>query len=332
MFSLLTQALLWLLLLTFLWYILQRVVPKNYLAVLGYAVLLLALIMPFFYPADPLSGSAWSILSLPLKPLSLSLLLLLLGTSDVWAGGLKDGKKVVKPNLVIWALVILLLSSNPWISRYLERQVISAGVQPAQVCQTTTTTQIAGTIVVLGRGVTEAYQPAGTQIPQIDTNERIMEAVEQQQQQVSLGNRPLTIVSAGKLVVGTRNQTETEYIETRLANMNVSPITEYSSVSVHDTAVNLKRVSNNQGNVNNRVIVVASAIDVGRAQLTFQKQGVTTIPRASNLQEIICDQRQRRLALADFIPSVEALLRSTRAINEFFALLYYFMRGWLTLS
>ena len=334
MFSLLTQALLWLLVLTFLWYVLQRLVPKNYLAVLGFATLLLALILPFFYPADPLSGSAWSILSLPLKPLGLSLLLLLLGTKDVGGvTGRKDGKKVVNSTLVMWAFVILLLTSNPWISRYLERQVVSAGVSAARFCNAPATLRTAGTVVLLGRGVTEAYQPYGTQIPQIDTNERILAAAAEYRQQARFGVRPLVIVSAGKLAVGTSEQTETEYMTTMLAGMGVPEVTEYNSVSVHDSAVNVRRILNERRvSLNERVVVVASAIDVGRAQLTFQKQGLNAIPSASNLEEIICDPAQRRLTLADFMPSAEALLRSTRAVNEFFTLIYYFMRGWLNLS
>lgn len=321
MFSLLTQALLWLLVLTFLWYVLQRLVPKNYLAVLGFVILVLALILPFFYPAAPLSGSAWSVLSLPLKPLGLSLLLLLLS---------KKGKKA---NLVIWAMVILVLSSNPWISRYLERQVASAGVSTAQLCNAPASVRTAGTVVLLGRGVTEAYQPYGTQIPQVDTNERILAAAAEYRQQARFGVRPLMIVSAGKQAVGTTKQTETEYIRTMLGNMGVPEVTEYNSVSVHDSAVNIKRILNERRvNQNDRVVVVASPIDVGRAQLTYQKQGLNAISSASNLEEIICDPAQRLLTLADFIPSAEALLRSTRAINEFFTLIYYFMRGWLNLS
>lgn len=333
MFSLLTQALLWLLVLTFLWYILQRVVPKNYLAVLGFATLLLALILPFFYPADPLSGSAWSILSLPLKPLGLSLLLLLLGTKDVWAvAGRKDGKKVVNSPLVMWALIILLLSSNPWIARYIERQVASAGVPPARVCNAPASVRVANTIVLLGRGVTEAYQPYGTQLSQIDTNERVLAAVGEYREQVRVGVRPLMIVSAGQLSVGTTNQNETEYIRTMLTDMGIPEVTQSNSVSIYESAVNTKRILTGRGlSQNERVVVVASPVDVGRAQLTFEKQGLTAIPSASNLEAIICDTTPRRLTLADFIPSAEALLRSTRAVNEFFTLIYYFMRGWLIL-
>ncbi len=324
MFALLTQILLWLLIVVLVWYMLQKAVPKDYLLWLGRILILTCLVLAFFNPSDPIVGAAWLILSFPLKPLGLVLVLLFSSVSQ----GVKkvDGRKVVI------ALLVLFFCSSPWLSLEAERRMIRGSLASDNICPVpgTATTPRVGTIVVLGEGISNTYLPYGRQLDFADTSDRALAAAEQYRQQLTLGNNPLVIVSPGGPSEDARNVAAND-IATQLAQLNVNNIRRDSrSRNVYQAAVEIKRIlTQERPGLGNRVLLVASSIDVGRAKLTFENQGLEAIPNAVDLYAKACEPVQGTGSIGDFIPNAEALVRTTKAVDEFFSLIYYFLRGWI---
>jgi hypothetical protein len=113
MFLLLTQVLLWLLVTVILYNLLLKVIPRTYLTLLGGLFLFAIIVLAFFFPNERLVATAWSILSFPLKPVGATILLLIVALNQ----GLK------KRNQVVAALLILLISSTPFLSTLLARSL-----------------------------------------------------------------------------------------------------------------------------------------------------------------------------------------------------------------
>jgi len=76
MFETITTILLWVLIVGVLWFVLTQLVTKKALARIGIVVLLLVIILAFFNPNDGFGGTWWNLLSLPLRPLGLGIVLL----------------------------------------------------------------------------------------------------------------------------------------------------------------------------------------------------------------------------------------------------------------
>lgn len=370
MFPLQAQVLLWLLIAFLLWYLLWQAAPRDSAFWFVRVTVALTLIAAFFSPADPFSQFAWGLLSLPLKPLGLSAVLLIVACRQyLWVESLpktrkvivrtvnseerkpgkiifrtvkseerKPGKeivKTVKSELVFAAVLILLVSSNPWIALQLEGTVSWLGLDRSAICPEDggepKPTQKAGAIVVLGRTVTQPGLRYGTQIQVADTSERILAAFEQYRQQRALGNRPLVIVSAGMGSVGGARRTEADATLRLLQKLGLQDIRfDDSSFDIHSSALEVKKILTQEApDPKQPIILVASTLDLGRAKLTFQRLGLEVIPSSLDLYERLCEPSRHRVLFADFVPSAQALMRSERSINEFFTLIYYFLRGWL---
>lgn len=339
MFSLLTWVLLWLLVATIVYYLLVQFIPKQFLTWLGGIFLFLLLVGAFFYPNNNFVSSVWSIFSFPLKPLGLSLVLLM--------AALKNGVKKVSGNLVFTALIILLISSVPilayQIAQQVEQEAILLVQQIQQVCQvqcpdprTLTAAQRPGAIVLIGQGTTQANIPLRTQIQLTDTGDRILYTAQLYREQVDLGNNPLVIVSAGprpELEGDENNVVEARDIGLLLERIGVPSaqiIREPTGVDLYTSAAAVDRVLRNRNIRDRPVILVTSAVTIRRANLTFSKFGIKVIPRPTNFYTIQGNANpRRRLRVADFIPSVEALVITTRVIEEYLTYIYYFLRGFL---
>ncbi|MCU0518396.1 MAG: YdcF family protein [Oscillatoria sp. Prado101] len=373
MFLLLAQVVLWLLIALLLWYLLWQAAPKNSAFWFVRLIVVLTLIAAFFFPADPFSQFAWGVLSLPLKPVGLSVVLLIVASRQyLWVESPpktrkftvrtvrfkkeKPGKVIVrtvkseeeKPeqgivrtvkSKQVWAaLLILLVFSNPWIALQLEEAVSRQGLDRSALCLEDAgerkPTQTAGAIVVLGRTVTQPGLRYGTQMQVADTSERILAAFQQYRQQRELGNRPLVIVSAGMGSVGGARRTEADAMLRLLDKLGVKDIRfDDNSFDIYSSALEVKKIFTQQAaDPKQQIILVASTLDVGRAKLTFERVGLGVVPNSIDLYERVCQAFWQRVLFADFVPSAQALMRSERSVNEFFTLIYYFLRGWLALA
>lgn len=328
MFLLLTQVLLWLLITFILYQILLKVIPRAYLTLLGGLFVFAVIVLAFFFPNDRFVSTAWSILSFPLKPVGAAIILLALALNQ----GLKNR------NLVVAALLILLIFSMPIVVNFLAQrtelgtlQVQRQGTAPAA-----TATQPAGAIVVLGRGTTQPNLPPRTQIQLTDTGDRILYAAQLYREQVAAGNQPLIIVSAGPRtdLQGNANQpTEANDVTTLLTQLGVPAdriVPETRSTDLRSSAEEVNRILRERGLGNAPIILVTSAVNSRRAQLTFADVGVNVVSRPTNFFGIQPGATPGpRIGVESFVPTVEALTVSTRLWEEFFTMIYYYLRGWL---
>lgn len=320
MFLLLTQVLLWLALTVIIYNLLLKVIPRTYLTLLGGLFLFTIIVLAFFFPSDPLVSAAWNVLSFPLKPVGATILLLSVALNQ----GLKNRNQVVA------ALVILLISSMPFFSN-----LLAQGLESGEA-RTTAAAQPAGAIVLLGRGTTRANLPPRTQIQLTDTGDRILYAAQLYRDQIALGSNPLVIVSAGSRseLQGNRDQTsEANDIATLLTQMGVPRgqiVVEPRGGDLRSSAEQTYRILRSRGLGGTRTILVTSALNSRRARLTFADVGLNVVSRPTDFYGIQSGALPRlRIGVDSFIPSVESLTVSTRIVNEFFASIYYYLRGWL---
>jgi len=328
MFLLLTQVLLWLLLTVILYNLLLKVIPRSYLTLLGGLFLFAVIVLAFFFPNDRLVSAAWSVLSFPLKPVGATILLLSIALNQ----GLK------KRNQVVAALVILLISSTPFLSTLLARSLelgeVTQGARTGTLAAPAA--QTAGAIVVLGRGTTQPNLPPRTQIQLTDTGDRILYAAQLYREQLDLGSQPIVIVSAGPRadLQGNRDQTiEANDIATLLTQLGVPReqiVVEPRSEDLRSSAEEVNRILSSRGLGGTRVIVVTSGLNSRRARLTFADVGLNVISRPTDFYGIQPGATPNvPIGVRSFIPNVESLTITTRIVDEFFTSLYYYLRGWL---
>lgn len=334
MFFVLTQILLWILIAVLIWYVLLQLIPREYLTWLGGAILLSIIILAFFFPTDPGIARLWNILSFPLKPLGLTIILLL--------AALKSDKK---KKLVQAAILILVLASVPWLSKQYEYWLIESNLPQDEVCYVQNARRVIpatgrpDAIVVLAKGTTQPFLPYDIDRLEVDMGDRIVTAAREYNLQRQIGNRP-TVIAVGRQQpfpwYGRRQPriAEADEIKKQLILLGVPPndiIAQDSGANVRQSALAVqKRLQANRG-LGPRIILVASALDMARAKLSFQNVGMIVIPRAANLAEQLClvDESNRIIDVEYILPNAESLLRTTRVIDEFFTLIYYFLRGWI---
>lgn len=327
MFLLLTQILLWLLITVILYQLLLKVIPRAYLTVLGALFLFLIIVLAFFFPNDRMVRSAWSVLSFPLKPVGASIVLLSLA--------LRQGLTASK-NLVSAALLILLVSSTPFLANLLAQSTELGAIQAERQTSAAVATRPIGAIVVLGRGTTQANLPYRTQIQLTDSGDRILYAAQLYREQRALGSRPVVVVSAGPredLQGGQNQAVEANDIATLLTQMGVPRdqiVTEPRGVDLRSSAEAVDRILRSRGLGNAPVIVVTSGINSRRARLTFSDVGLNVVSRPTDFVGFQSRALPRpRIGVESFIPNVEALTVTTRIFEEFLSSLYYSLRGWL---
>ncbi|HEY9797331.1 MAG TPA: YdcF family protein [Leptolyngbyaceae cyanobacterium] len=328
MFLLLTQVLLWLLVTVILYNLLLKVIPRTYLTLLGGLFLFAIIVLAFFFPNDRLVSSAWSILSFPLKPVGASILLLSVALNQ----GLKNRNQVVA------ALLILLISSTPFLSNLLARSLelgeVTQGARTGTVAAPAA--QAAGAIVLLGQGTTQANLPYRTQIQLTDTGDRILYAAQLYREQIALGSSPIVIVSAGPRadLQGTQDQTnEANDIATLLTQLGVPRdriVVESRSQDLRTSAVAVDQILRQRGLGNTRVLIVTSGLNSRRARLSFADVGLNVVSRPTDFYGFQPGATPTlRIGVQSFIPTVEALTVTTRIVEEFFSSIYYYLRGWL---
>jgi uncharacterized SAM-binding protein YcdF (DUF218 family) len=331
MFELLTRILLWALIGFILWRIFLNIIPRIYLTWLGGLLIFTFVILAFINPTDDTVGAVWRILSIPLKPLGLALLLLL--------SALRSGVKAVAGNQVLAAALILLFSSLPLTAYWLTSQ----SEQSAQAFVTTGTTPAitsAQAVVVLGDSAGLLDSSYRTRTEQdadgISTNltPRLLYAARLYQE---AGTNPLVIVSAGlQDRDGEENTNEEQAIINLLAGMGVPSnriVIDSESAGARTSAEEVAEILEERG-INSddaSVVLVGNAVSIRRASSTFERLNITTIPRPTEFSALALPGSDGfQLRIADFVPSVDALALTTRVVDEYLTSIYYFLRGWLS--
>jgi len=355
MFLLLLKILLWLILLGTVYFVVAKFLPKFVLASIGTAIILVIIALAFYNPNNILVLPTFDLLFFPFKPIGISLILLILGITKIK----KDKIEKIGKILIISSLIILLLSSMPILAYQLAKTMEKEGLgikSPPAKCYNRENPEVlspedfadcfqydfmtqdfAGLIVLLGRHTTEPNLPYRTQIQVNNAGDRILYTAELYKQQVQLGTNPLIVVSAAPREDFTGdqlNRSETNDLAILLQNLGVpleQIILDYKGYNIRNSALELKNIIEDRGLNNQRILLVTSALNMRRAKLTFTNLGLNIIPRPTDFYGIESNGISgKKFTIKDFFPSAQALVITTEVTDEFFATLYYFLRGWLS--
>ncbi|MGC9526823.1 MAG: YdcF family protein [Limnospira sp.] len=327
MFVLLTQVLVLLLLITISFRIWKLLAGKENSLVsrLFFLLTLTLLIVAFVAPDSSVGMAVFQLLAIFLRPLGLSILLLTIAAALITNGGIKSPA----PNLILTALLILILSSTPVLAQWLALQVERVAVETVQndLC----CGERAGAIVLLGRGTTEPKLPNRTQIELTDKGDRIPYTAELYRE----GFAARVIVAAGDRHELVHPTNEAKDIRQLLIYMGVLPedlILVTDAHTMREEALAVQQIMEQKG-LGRAVILVTSALETRRAALTFTNVGLKVIPAPTNFFTFIpSGKRKRRVSFEDFAPNADALVLTTKVVDEYLVSFYYFLRGWLAPS
>jgi uncharacterized SAM-binding protein YcdF (DUF218 family) len=334
MFELLTQILILVGIFFLIRWLLLTVIPKAYLTWLGGILIVLILLWALLEPTNRTIGIAWAILSFPLRPLGLVLILL--------ASALRGGIKKADGPLVAWAFAVLLVFSLPLTAYLLTAQTEQRSVIETIERRVDTTAELSAVeaIVVLGDGTlpTDPSYRIRTQVSNADyvfgSNllSRLYYTAQLYQEQLGLGNSPRVIISAGpQPEFSETDVSAATQITDLLVSLGVprdSILVDSEGVEARTSAIAIQEIfTNREGS--NTIILVSPAINIRRASSTFANLGFNVIPRPTDFYVFQLQQGGRFAVLTDLIPSAEALVITSRVVDEYLATTYYFLRGWL---
>ncbi len=353
MLGLLTRILLWACIGVVLWFLLRQIIPEKYLAWLAGTIVLFLLIVYLADPNDATISAIWKILSFPLTPLGAAIILL--------ASALSEGGTKARGRDVAIALTILLLASIPlsaqWLVSGAERSVRNAFIERSTICEDTCRIdQVPGgnlgeaaAIVVLGESsdIDKALNVAAETSDEVSINTvlapRLIYAASLYDQARRRNANPIVVVTAG---ASETNSDENNVIRDILSNNNV-PLEniriETTGLNVRSTGVAVEKLLESRQVIapNNtrqaegvkddpRVVLVAPALVISRAALSFEKMNLQVIAKPTDFNTARFSFGNSLLAqLPELLPSVDALQLTTKYWNELLTSFYYFLRGWL---
>lgn len=356
MLVLLTRILLWASVGLLIWYALARIIPRKYLTWFGGVILLLLLALSFLKPDDGTVQVIWRIVSFPLTPLGASLVLI--------GSGLSEGTKKAKGVPIAIALGILLFSSIPIAAQllvrdaeqsvrlaYEERERVCGEVCPANIPSQGNLGQ-AGAIVVLGDrsdlDTLDVSRSAADASISATLTPRLIYAADLYDQAVDRGSRPFVVVTADSNSSADETSDEEAVIRNVLTRNGVFSediVTTNTGMDAHEAAREVEELLEDRGlivegeqarrdsNTNDdpRVVLIAPAIAMSRAALTFEKMALQVIARPTDFYVGSTGLGGGDLLeqLPAVLPNVDALQLTTRYWNEVLTSLYYFLRGWL---
>jgi uncharacterized SAM-binding protein YcdF (DUF218 family) len=378
-FLLLTQILLWIIVGFIIWYFLQNILKREFLGLLVLLLLLAVIALSFVRGGINEPGSVlevlWRLISFPLTPFGLGMILL----AVVLLGGVKA---VWAKRLIMTGLILLAISSVPlvayWFAQELEMEAIeliapAPAIDPGarqvivllgqnttrlqlQPRRSTAPVELTDAARKVERPINENQFNILTQLPvqMTEAGDRIVYAAQLYQEESGRGATPLIVVSAGSRPDRTRNEgerredfTEARDIQRMLTRTFNVPETDilldHNNGNVHSSAEEVKKLLERQSiNYGQQVTLIASAINMNRAALTFQRvfsesriivrpTDFFTVPTPTSLSRLgrVSDITRREVQITDVLPTVDAFWLSSKAFQEYLNALYYFLRGWI---
>jgi hypothetical protein len=358
MFELITQILVLVGIYFLVRFVLLTWIDRRYLTWLGGLVLVLLMVLAFLDPTNKTVGVLWGVISFPLRPLGLVLILL--------ASSVRVGTKKVDGSQVMAALIILLIASLPLTAYLLTAQTEQKSA--LELSQRPTDRDVPA-IVVMGDGTTPS-NPAYRLRSQLSNiadglsvtlQSRLLYAGQLYSEQRSRGNTPLVIISAGpQPILAQPNVTSTDVITNFLiqrAGVDSSQIrVETEGVDPRSSAIAVRKILS-PGDVTDNcrlyatcdngsiqeiqrdpaapgaripIQLVTPALGLRRSASTFARLNFAIVPKPTDFYVFQSQAGLRLAALTDLIPSAEALVITSRVVDEYLATVYYFLRGWLT--
>ncbi len=331
-FLLLTQVLLWIVVGLITWYVVLKALPRVLLGkmVLGLILVILGLA---FIRGPIVDGGVlpvlWRIISFPLTPWGLGLILLYF----LITGKLKGWVK----NLALAGVIILALSSVPIISYYLAQELEQEGIEVIQA-QPAPPAGTRRVIVLLGQNTTRTQLRPLQGVPpenpplqeraltadqfQIlsrlptqltEHGDRLLYAGQLYQQEAAAGTNPLIIISAGSRIDRRRKEGETREAVSEAADIRSflagsygvpesAMVIDTDSFTIRRSAENVKRILENPDNpisFGGQILLVGSALNMHRAYLTFRQvfaPAVTIYARPTDFYTLPAASRLSRVA------------------------------------
>jgi uncharacterized SAM-binding protein YcdF (DUF218 family) len=249
-------------------------------------------------------------------PLGLSCVVLVIALLTIWK------RPRTAAFCITFALILLLSTSNAWVSRYLVRSLEWQNITESPL-------PTAQAIVVLGGATRSAARPR----PSVDLQEagdRIIYAAQLYRQKKA----PLIILSGGRIEWFGKGTPESQDMATILTSIGIPTealIQEPNSFNTHDNAVNVKQIL--ESRKIKKVLLITSAIHMPRSLLIFQKQDIDVIPAPtdylvsySELEELTSTPKS---AILNLIPDTNNIDQFTSALKEYIGIVVYRLRGWL---
>ncbi len=352
LFSLLTRLLLWLLIAVIAYAVLLIWIPKKYYTWLGGILIFTLIIVTFFDPTYVVIASLWKLLIFPFTPLGLASILILSGLLHF------QKKEIGNPGKqLLWSgFTILVFFSLPAIAYSLASQAEWESINVAQKrlanCQIACPVSLSTTIkaiVLLGQGTTETViseeapvgSPSSSYLQITERGDLIFHTAQLFQEAVLQNQDPIVIVTGGQRSPlhslpespTLQQLSEAEEIVTILERLGVHRTNLKPALrgdNLYRSAVEVKEILEKQGLQGTPIMLVTSALQMRRAELTFRHLGIEIIPSPTNFITLHPISFWRGLRLQDIIPTADALALSTQVTNEHFATIYYFLRGWLS--
>lgn len=252
-----------------------------------------------------------------LYPLGLIGILLIIATVLLWR----------KPRLatipIVLALVVLLASSNGWVSEWLVRSLEYQYLPPAELPK-------ADAVVVLGGATKPPIAPR----PWVDVSEegdRVFHAANL----YKAGKAPKIILSGGRVDwEGANVFPESQDMAILLQSMGIPDtalIQEPNSRNTRENAINVKQIMQAQ-NIRT-ILLVTSALHMPRSVWIFRKLGIEATPAPTDF--LVTNETQAEMQSSaqaftlSFLPEAERLKNTTRALKEYVGIAVYWLRGWL---
>ena len=351
--TLLTRILVWAAVGLFIWYVLLKFIPRTFLTWFGGAIILTLIVLSFVAPNDETIGAIWKIISFPLSPLG--------ATAGLLIFSLAEGVKKVKGRQVAIALAILLVSSIPLVSRTLVNQAEQAVQQAYEaqrgicddVCPVEIPTDVplsqVSTMVVVGENMDVVTPPeefpnrvdSGVQLNPVLIS-RLNSSSTLYQRLRANGSNPFVFVTAGPVFGNREERAGKEQIVRQVLTANGVPaeaiVMEDSGTDVHRAMRQVREFLQERNLLSDpdapqrsssRIALVAPALAMRRAALTFENEGIQVIAWPTNLYGSSVPTGDTLAQLSDLVPSVEALRLTSRYWDEVLTSFYYFLRGWL---
>ncbi|WP_323352745.1 YdcF family protein [Leptolyngbya sp. CCNP1308] len=356
--NLLTRLLLWLGIGYFLWWVLKKFIPANFLTWFGGAMILALIAGAFLFPEDSTIGVFWQFLVFPLTPLGAAITLLALSLSN--------GMKKVNGRMVTVALLILFFASMPLIARALvnhsEQSVQRAYASQQRLCSDIcpaidqVPVDRAVSIVVIGENA-DAYRQTNALSSRIDADNPLdpvlvarLNSAANVYSRISLARPYVTVTAGPRFGSGEEQEPLRQAIRQQLVGRGVPSEgirVEATGTDIRNTVVDQKNFLIEQGLFTeparvgrfdtartnrdaNRVVLVAPALTMRRAALAFENEGIQVVAAPTELYTTLnLENRDTLASLADLAPNVNALVLTTRYWGELLSAVYYYLRGWL---
>ena len=281
------------------------------------------LLLAFFASDTPIGEAIAGLIAFFFKPLGFSISLLVIASALITNGGIKNPA----PKLILASVLVLILSSTPVVSHWFVDQ---ASRDTAAAVNTNCCDETAAAIVLLGKGTTQPRVPNQVAIQLTDTGNRLPYTAVLYKKQLA----PLVIVTAGSRPELENYTSEAKDIQTVLAaNMGIprnNIVLDENGRNIRTSAQEVRKILDSRG-LERKVLLVTSAMQMRRASHAIANSGIQVIPRATDVyafRSTSGGSYRLRIDAAEFLPSAEALVRTTEVFDKYFGEFFDYLRFW----